>query len=324
MVSIILSVYNTHEHLSAAVESVLCQTCADWELILVDDGSTDGSEVICDRFAALDSRIRVIHQENRGISAARNTGLHAATGFYLQFLDSDDWLSPDALEVLLQTISASQTDMVIFDAQYEWCDHSMHERSSLVPGIYGPELVLEKLSVPSLPPYVWNKFCLRSLYDGVLFPEGEKWEDAATVFYPISRAVRIAVIDRPLYHYRQRDGSITKQAMQDNSIYKWRFLQYRKRYEFLCSHYPRIAPAASWSVMVNGMLYYSFCLSGKDHREERINVRRFLRSPEMGRGLSEPRRRLSWLFFCLLPGFTAALYRARAAWKKGKPRSPQP
>ena len=90
MVSIILSVYNTHEHLSAAVESVLCQTCADWELILVDDGSTDGSEVICDRFATLDSRIRVIHQENRGISAARNTGLHAATGFYLQFLDSDE------------------------------------------------------------------------------------------------------------------------------------------------------------------------------------------------------------------------------------------
>ena len=68
MVSIILSVYNTHEHLSAAVESVLCQTCADWELILVDDGSTDGSEVICDRFATLDSRIRVIHQENRGLS----------------------------------------------------------------------------------------------------------------------------------------------------------------------------------------------------------------------------------------------------------------
>lgn len=319
VVSVIIPVYDTVSFLTQAVESVLHQSFPDWELILVDDGSSDGSETVCDNYAASDPRIHVIHQENQGVSAARNKGLSAAAGDYLQFLDSDDWLSADALEILTRTISESGADMVIFDARFEGNGWSRHETSRVSPGVYTSEQILELLSIPSIPPYACNKFCRRTLYDGVNFPPGEKWEDVATTFIPVSRAGQIAVIDRELYHYRQWGGAITKQAVQDNSIHKWRFLQYRKRYEFLCSHYPRIAPAARWSVFVNGMLYYSFCLSGKDHRDERIKVRQYLRSPEMGRGLSGPGRRLAWLSFCLFPGFTVALYCARASRKQGKP-----
>ena len=313
MVTIIAPVYNTLPMVPAMVESVLCQTCPEWELILVDDGSTDGSGAICDWYADADPRIKVIHQANKGLSAARNAGLSIATGEYLQFLDSDDWLSPDALEILLKTISDSNADMVIFDAQYEWSDYSMHERSALAPGIYTPEVILEKLSVPSLPPYAWNKFCLRSLYDGVLFPVGEKWEDVPTVVYPVSRAKKISVIDRSLYHYRQREDAITKQAVRDGSVYKWRFLQYSRRYEFLKTNYPHIAWVARDSLVRNGLMYYTFCLRGKDHQSERQRVLCFLRSPEMGREIPTAKVRLARIAFCIFPHLTAFLL---CLWRK--------
>ncbi len=200
IVSVITPVYNSVSSLTKAIESVIEQTFPDWELILVDDGSSDGSETVCDRFAVSDPRIRVIHQENQGLSVARNTGLSAAAGDYLQFLDSDDWLSADALEVLTRTVSESGANMVVFDARYERNGWSWHESSVVSPGVYASEKILELLSIPSIPPYAWNKFCRRALYDGVRFPPGEKWEDVATTFIPVSRAGQIAVIDRELYH----------------------------------------------------------------------------------------------------------------------------
>ena len=316
VVSVIMPVYNTLSFLTTAIESVIHQTYPDWELILIDDGSTDGSEALCDKYAADDPRIHVIHQENRGVSAARNAGIFAAAGSYLQFLDSDDWLSADALETLVQTISEAGADMVIFDARYEGNGWAWHETSTVSPGVYASEYILEKLADLSMPPYVCNKFCQRSLYDGVCFPLGERWEDVATSFYPVSRAERIAVIDRDLYHYFQWNGAVTKLAPLDGSIYKWRYIQYRKRYEFLCSHYPQIAPVARWSVAKNGMLYYAFCLSGRNHKKERADIRRFLRTPGMGSGLSGPRRRTVWLSFCLFPGLTSALIRAVSRRKR--------
>jgi len=311
MISIIAPVFNTKEQLPEMVESVLKQTCGDWELILVDDGSTDGCVQMCDGYAASDSRIRVVHQKNQGLSAARNTGLSIASGDYLQFLDSDDWLSPDALETLLDTISGSDADMVIFDVVYEWPDNSMRERQSIAPGIYEPELILKRLAEPSIPPYAANKFCRKSLYDGVFFPVGEKWEDVATVIYPVSRAEKIAVIDRALYHYRQRDEAITKQAMKDRSIHKWRFLQYTKRYEFLKANYPQIAEVARGSLVRCGIMYYSFCLRGREDKAERKRVLSIISSPEMDSGLSNTRDRLAWRAFCICPGLTAFLIRLR-------------
>jgi len=182
-----MPVFNTKQYLEQAIDSVICQTCPDWELILVDDGSSDGSGKLCDFFAKKDRRIRVIHQENKGLSGARNTGMKFATGEYIQFLDSDDWLYPETLESVHDLSIASGSDMVIFDAQYEGDNFTWHEKSILPDGVYDSEVILEKLAKPSIPPYAWNKFCKRSLYDGVFFPEGEKWEDVATTFYPVSR-----------------------------------------------------------------------------------------------------------------------------------------
>ena len=114
-VSIIVPVYNAETALHRCIESILHQSCADFELLLVDDGSKDDSGAICDEYAAKDSRIRVFHKENGGVSAARNLALDVARGKYLQFLDSDDWVVPDATLLLLRAAEEHGADLVISD-----------------------------------------------------------------------------------------------------------------------------------------------------------------------------------------------------------------
>ena len=114
-VSIIVPVYNAEKTLERCVDSILNQTYQDFELLLVDDGSPDGSGALCDAYARQDSRVRVFHQENAGVSAARNLALDHAAGEYLQFLDSDDWITPDATSSLVRAAREHQCDLVIAD-----------------------------------------------------------------------------------------------------------------------------------------------------------------------------------------------------------------
>ena len=139
------------------------------------------------------------------------------------------------------------------------------------------------------------------LYEDVLFPEGENWEDVATTFYPVSKAKKIAVLGKPLYHYRQRVGAITKEAVKDGSAYKWRFLQYRKRYEFLKNYYPRLADIAKESLFKNGLLYYSVCLQEKDNNQEQSKVYEYLCSREFDDGIANQKLRFARAGFKLCP-----------------------
>ena len=217
-VSVIVPVYNVETYLDEAVRSVLQQTISDWEMIMVDDGSTDNTGPLCDSYAAADPRIKVIHQENRGLSGARNTGMKYAQGEFLQFLDADDRLYPDALEKAYTAAVDNNAGIVIFDAYIEGNGWSYHEGSPLSEGVYSREEILKALIKPIIPPYAWNKFCRRKLYDGIQFPEGEKWEDVSTTFQPVMRTERIMVLNKPLYCYRQREDAISKTAASDNSI----------------------------------------------------------------------------------------------------------
>ena len=117
MVSIIIPIYNVEKYLQECIESVLQQSLQDIEIICVNDGSTDNSGVILEKFAETDKRILVINQENKGVSAARNTGLRCAKGKYIYFLDSDDYLAPDALELLSSDMDARNLDLLLFNAK---------------------------------------------------------------------------------------------------------------------------------------------------------------------------------------------------------------
>lgn len=118
-ISIIVPVYNVEQYLPAALDSLRAQTCPDWEAILVDDGSPDGCGALCDAAARQDARFRVIHQKNAGVGAARNAGLAAARGTYVQFLDSDDALEPQMVEVLCRTAKQTDADLIMFGGYEE-------------------------------------------------------------------------------------------------------------------------------------------------------------------------------------------------------------
>lgn len=118
-ISIIVPVYNVEQYLPAALDSLRVQTCPDWEAILVDDGSPDGCGALCDAAARQDARFRVIHQKNAGVGAARNAGLAAARGTYVQFLDSDDALEPQMVEVLCRTAKQTDADLIMFGGYEE-------------------------------------------------------------------------------------------------------------------------------------------------------------------------------------------------------------
>lgn len=113
LVSVIVPVYNVEKYLKKSVNSIICQTYSNLDIILVDDGSPDRSGYLCDRFAEKDKRIRVIHKENGGVSTARNAGIDAATGTYICFVDSDDWLPSNAIEILTSRIKSDDSDFCI-------------------------------------------------------------------------------------------------------------------------------------------------------------------------------------------------------------------
>ena len=216
-ISVIVPVYNVADYLEKCVGSLLAQDCSDAEFILVDDGSTDGKcPALCDRLAAEHpDLIRVIHQENGGLGAARNTGIEAARGEYLFFLDSDDWLAPETLEELSQAVDRSHADMYCFSFRYVTEDGReilAEPRTAPVDGIpttltRTPELLLD-------PPMACTRLCKRSLFadHGIRFPGRVWYEDLCTTPKLLLEAASVVQLEGDYYRYLQREGSIMRSS----------------------------------------------------------------------------------------------------------------
>ena len=214
MVSVIVPVYNVSGYLKRCVTSITSQTCRNMEILLIDDGSTDSSGYICDALAKEDDRIRVIHQGNMGLSAARNTGLDNAKGSYIFFCDSDDYIRADAIELMLGKMLADQTDIVAcgFSKVYgnDTENPGKEERfTSPIPGRWGGrESVIQMMRFNNVCSTAWNKLYRRELFEGIRFPLGVKNEDEATVYKLLYRAGIVSYTPETLYKYFQRDRSI--------------------------------------------------------------------------------------------------------------------
>ncbi len=207
-ISIIVPVFNVEKYLRQALESIINQSFTDWECIVVNDGSTDSSPAICEEFAAKDPRITVIHQENGGLSAARNTGFKAASAPYIAYLDSDDWVEPEYLATLYNLITTHNADVaqIGFFREYNGFSRKkplvkqlrvMNQKTAL------RELVMDK----SMPSYMWNKLYSRRIIN-MEFPVGKTFEDLYTVTKWFQDANTIVASPEVLYHYRIRRGSI--------------------------------------------------------------------------------------------------------------------
>lgn len=221
LVTVIVPVYNVAACLPACVDSILTQTYCDLEIILVDDGSPDACPAICDTYAASDSRVRVIHKSNGGLSDARNVGLDAASGDLIGFVDSDDIVHPQMFERLVAAFMEDGSDIVgcSFAEFPDGTDprddddvlasckiHGVSERRYLD----GAEATLLLLHDKELQNYVWNKLFRAELWKGVRFPVGQRFEDVNTTYKLFERAHRVTLLPDVLYYYRMRSDGIVR------------------------------------------------------------------------------------------------------------------
>ena len=209
LISIIVPIYGVESYLCTCIDSILEQTFSDFELILVDDGSPDNCGVICDDYAAKDSRVRVIHQENQGLSCARNTGIDAARGRFLCFVDSDDLVAPDYCRVLYDLLAESTADFSVCGVcRFRDGEDPVPvdaEDSGQVSSREFLKMQLQKQSEFG----VWNKLYRRELFEKIRFQPGKLNEDVIFSADLMKNCCRGAVISgRQLLFYRQREGGI--------------------------------------------------------------------------------------------------------------------
>lgn len=219
-ISVIVPVYRVEPYLDRCVQSICAQTYPDFELILVDDGSPDNCPALCDAWAAKDGRIRVIHQLNQGLSGARNSGIDAARGAYLSFIDSDDYIEPEMLRELVTALEATGAQMAVCNLVYE-DENGIRFRypdfSGIEDRVIGPEEYWNGYFSPCGVYYTvaWNKLYRRELFGNLRYPLGRRNEDELILGDLLSRCTAIACLGTVAYHYVQRGGSI----MQDNQNY---------------------------------------------------------------------------------------------------------
>lgn len=226
LVSIVIPAYNVSDYLDECLESVVSQTYANLEIVLVDDGSTDDTGVKCDAWAKKDIRIRVLHQKNGGLSAARNAGILHCNGEYLLALDSDDRIKQDLVRKCVSSLEDSSADLVHFGYS-SITESGAHVNNHPDPEAEGDELLLLILS-NKLPSHSWQLLCKRGLYDGIFFPEGREAEDIATTYKLISRADNSVTIPDCLYEYRTRKGSILSNREKVVQYYVDELLAFRE------------------------------------------------------------------------------------------------
>ena len=209
--SIIIPIYNVAQWLPETVDSVLAQSFRDFELILVDDGATDGSGDICDRYAAKDPRVRVLHQENAGVSAARNAGVAAAQGEFIGFTDSDDIIEKDMYAVLMSLAEKHNADVV--QCQHDRADTLNGAARSEEIRVMTGEVFVRRMFTKTGADYtnqvaLWSKIYKKEWFEGVVFPVGQVYEDEQETYKLCLKAVRLVETTDILYHYIKRENSI--------------------------------------------------------------------------------------------------------------------
>ena len=207
--SIVIPVFQVADTLSRCIESVQRQSFTDYEMILVDDGSTDGSSAICDEYASTDKRIKVIHQQNEGLSDARNVGLHIASGEYITFIDSDDFIGENTLSILMTRLEA-HPDYDILEYPVFW-HYGSHDQCLLKFGVQTyDDMRAYWLDCKAYQhAYAWNKIYVRKLFDKVKFPKGKLFEDVYTLPLLLKHAHLIATTEEGVYYYTSNPNGIT-------------------------------------------------------------------------------------------------------------------
>ncbi len=248
LISIIVPVYQVEKYLEKCINSIIAQTYKNLEIILVDDGSTDNCPAICDRFQSVDTRIKVIHQANGGLSHARNVGMEMATGDFIGFVDSDDWIEPNMYEVLMSALQDTGADIAVCGRQMETSDSKpvSIDATSCKRKLYSTEEALRTMIKGGgiIRNTVWNKLYKRTVLSNISFPAGKIYEDLLWTPLVIGNAKLIVCMDSPLYHYLNRTDSLSH---NENLVIKRgldKVEMFHQRFVFIQDHFPDLKKLA--------------------------------------------------------------------------------
>ncbi len=252
LASLIIPVYNVEKYLRKCLDSAVNQTLRDVEIIIVNDGSTDGCLSIIHEYALKDERIKVIDQKNMGLSAARNNGLGIAVGDYIAFMDSDDWMDTCFLEKMYETAESCNADIVICNHLYTFdkggkVSLPSYNKTQELSSEDALRMLIKDSGIQS---FAWGKLYSKHLFqaEDIGYPEGLFFEDVATTFKLFYYAKKVAFVNEPLYYYLQRRGSITKK-IEPKKIFDYitaitlmrgfledkdAFKQYYSDYRYMC------------------------------------------------------------------------------------------
>ena len=244
LISIIVPIYKVEDYLAKCVDSILYQTYCDIEVILVDDGSPDRCPLMCDEYALRDSRVKVIHKENGGLSSARNAGLDIASGNYIGFVDSDDWIASDMYETMLDNMRKHSSDLVICGTYYVYEDCNIIHKETPAQEAWDSDEALELFLTGKLfTVMACDKLYKHNLFDHLRFPKGKLHEDEFIMheIYGISR--KISFLNAAKYYYRQRTNSImgVRGAQSLLNTYE----AYRSRFDYIKQRNPKLLPYAA-------------------------------------------------------------------------------
>ena len=278
LISVIVPVYNVEKYVERCIKTLTQQTYRNIEIIIIDDGSPDNAGIICDELSKKDERIKVIHQKNQGLSGARNTGIDEARGEYLLFVDSDDWVHEDMVEVLYHLlvdnnaqIAACGTEIVDDKGHIAYFSDDLEEIK-----VFSTEEAMIELPLDErIRNVAWNKLYKKELFNDIRFPVGMIFEDIATTYRLIDKAEIIVYCGKPLYCYYKSENSILRSEFS----LKWfdKVTACKMRAEYYQIHYPEISKRVS--------LYYvrsvlnTLAISSKKKKEfftQRTRIRREL------------------------------------------------
>ena len=258
VVSVIVPVYGTESYLPSCIDSIRNQSYHNLQIILVDDQSPDRCPEICDRYSEVDSRIIVVHQKNKGVSGARNTGLQYATGEYVLFVDSDDRLYPDAVRILLQDTRENNADIAwATQKQPDKKDVSYKEGTMRI--YRGSESCLLALTGVYNTEAVWSKLFRREFIDGLFFEEGKNInEDGFFMFQCYLKKPLLVQHDVAVYQYNTRPGSASRDTFSEKYLSMLYFCERKK--EQIAEFYPQyIAQAHNMEVRTNLQMLDVLC-----------------------------------------------------------------
>lgn len=250
LVSIIIPVYNVEKYLKKCLDSLCGQTLKEIEILLIDDGSTDGSGAILDAYAGRDKRVRVLHKKNAGVAAARNDGIRLAEGEWIAFVDSDDWLEPDMYEKAYQAVKNTDVDILYFDAVKNFAKRTeswshfdrefVTDEKDVLDAMQRGVLYFPMTPYPTKVPIAapWDKLFRASLIKEhalCYIEELKTLDDMVFNVYALEYAKKIKYIKEPLYHYRMVEGSITNaykknRAELDRMVF-WHLLRFAKEHK---------------------------------------------------------------------------------------------